>query len=265
MNTGTLPKGSRRTRVVQTHCCCRRRPPHWSSPAVAVVTEAMIRRRAATAAAAAAAVIRDAQFVDDIVSGLRFSVTGIGEGVTDAAGKFQFVDGRKIDFLAGGATNRIALGSATPTYTTGVVPFSLQDFDEVRAPNGDAYLANLLRLLVLLDANNDTTDGFQIDAAANTAISAAVTGTKTLDFAASAAAFAADATITALATALNRTLVGADEALVRYQLLFRQSRSSSIAKTRRRTSMREAVPVFAVSRESGPQPFPKSVHGVMPA
>ena len=35
----------------------------------------------------------------------------------------------------------------------------------------------------------------------------------------------------ALATALNRTLVSADEALVRYQLLFRQSRSSSIALT----------------------------------
>src|SRR6187401_2477921 len=46
-----------------------------------------------------AAVIRDAQFVDDTVSGLRFSVTGVGEGLTDDAGKFQFVDGRKIDFL----------------------------------------------------------------------------------------------------------------------------------------------------------------------
>jgi len=178
-----------------------------------------------------AAVFRDAQFIDDTVSGLRFSVTNVGEGVTDAAGKFQFVDGRKIDFLAGGTANRIALGSATPTYSTGVVSFSLQDLDEVRAPNGDTYLANLLRLLVLLDSNNDSTDGFQIDAAANTAISAAVTGTKTLDFAAAANTFAADGTITALATALNRTLVGDDEALVRYQLLFRQSRSSSIALT----------------------------------
>ena len=93
------------------------------------------------------------------------------------------------------------------------------------------YLSNLLRLLVLLDANNDSTDGFQIDTAANTAIGTAVTGTRTLDFAASATAFAGDATVVALATALNRTLVSADEALVRYQLLFRQSRSSSIALT----------------------------------
>ncbi|HYJ42583.1 MAG TPA: hypothetical protein VEW08_17460 [Steroidobacteraceae bacterium] len=178
-----------------------------------------------------APVFRDAQFVDDTVSGLRFSVTGVGEGVTDGAGKFQFVEGRKIDFLAGGTANRILIGSAAPTYTTGALSFSLQDLDEVRAANGDAYLANLLRLMVLLDSNGDTTDGFQIDAAANTAISAAVTGTKTLDFAASATAFAADATIAGLATALNRPLVGVDEALVRYQLLFRQSRSSSIALT----------------------------------
>jgi DNA-binding beta-propeller fold protein YncE len=227
MNTGTLTKGSRRTRVVR-----------------------VLLLQAATAALVAAcggggygdnggytpppppaAVFRDAQFVDDTVSGLRFSVTGVSEGVTDATGKFQFVDGRKIDFLAGGATNRIVLGSATPTYTTGLVSFSLQDLDEVRAANGDAYLANLLRLLVLLDANNDSSDGFQIDAAASTAISGAVTGTKTLDFAAGAAAFAADATIAALATALNRTLVSGEEALARYQLLYRQSRSSSIALT----------------------------------
>ena len=43
--------------------------------------------------------IRDAQFVDDTVSGLRFNVTGVGEGVTTDVGKFQFAEGRKIDFL----------------------------------------------------------------------------------------------------------------------------------------------------------------------
>ena len=107
----------------------------------------------------------------------------------------------------------------------------MHDLTEVQAANGEVYLVNLLRLLVLLDANADSSDGFQIDATANTAIGAAVIGTKTLDFSASAAAFGADATIAALATALNRTLVSADEALVRYQLLFRQSRSSSIALT----------------------------------
>jgi YVTN family beta-propeller protein len=177
-----------------------------------------------------APVVRDAQFTDDTIAGLRFSADS-NEGVTDNAGKFQFIEGKKIDFLAGGVTNRIVIGSATPAYTTGVVPFSLHDLTEAQAANGDVYLSNLLRLLVLLDANNDTTDGFQIDATANTAIGAAVTGTKLLNFAASAADFAADATVTALSTALNRPLVSADEAFARYQLLFRQARSSSIALT----------------------------------
>jgi DNA-binding beta-propeller fold protein YncE len=177
-------------------------------------------------------VVREAQFTDDIVSGLRFGVVGAGEGVSSDVGKFQFVEGRKIDFLVGGPANRIQIGSATPAATpAGLIPFSLHDFTEVQAANGDLYLQNLLRLLALLDANNDTSDGFQIDAAANTAIGAAVTGTKTLDFTAAAAAFGADPTIAALATAVNRRIPSGAEMLVRYQLLFRQARSSSIALT----------------------------------
>lgn len=177
-----------------------------------------------------AAVIRDAQFFDDTVSGLRFNIPGVGEGVTSNAGRFQFAEGRRIDFLIGGAVNRIAIGTALPTCNDNtIVPFSLQHLEEVRAPNGDGYLTNLLRLLVLLDANNDSSDGFQINAAANMAIGATVTGTRTVDFAASAAAFGNDATVVALATALNRTLVSADEALLRYQSLFRSTHSSSIA------------------------------------
>jgi YVTN family beta-propeller protein len=179
-----------------------------------------------------AATIRDAQFVDDTVDGLGFSVANVGEGHTSSDGKFQFAEGRKIDFFVGATANRIAIGSATPDYpASGVVSFSLSDFAEVKATNGDAYLGNLLRLLVLLDANDDTTDGFQIDAAANTAIGAAVTGTRTLDFAGSAATFGNDAIVAAIAAALHRTLVSAEEALLRYQLLFRQSRSSTIALT----------------------------------
>jgi YVTN family beta-propeller protein len=179
-----------------------------------------------------AAVIRDAQFTDDVVEGLGFSVANVGEGHTSAAGKFQFAEGRRIDFFVGGSANRIVIGSATPdSSAAGNVRFSLNDLTEVKDTDGDVYLANLLRLLVLLDANDDTTDGFQIDAAANTAIGAAVTGTRTLDFAAGDATFANDPVVTAIAAALNRTLVSSAEAQQRYLLLFRQSRSSSIALT----------------------------------
>jgi Lactonase, 7-bladed beta-propeller len=178
-----------------------------------------------------APVIRDAQFSDDTVDGLIFSVAGVGEGRTDASGKFQFADGKKIDFFIGGNTNRIAIGSATPGYTSGVVAFSLHDLTEAQAANGDIYLSNLLRVLELLDANDDASDGFQLDAAANTAIDAAVAGVKSLDFSASPANFENDAIVKALVTARNRNLLSADEALARYTLLFRQQRSSSIALT----------------------------------
>ncbi len=99
-----------------------------------------------------------------------------------------------------------------------MVSFSLQDLTEVKAAIGDAYLSNLLRLLTLLDADDDVSNGFQIDTAANTAIDAAVTGAKTLDFS-SAATVENDAAVQALATAKARTLITADEAFARYQLL----------------------------------------------
>ncbi len=175
-------------------------------------------------------VVRDAQFTDDTISGLRFAVANAGEGATNGVGRFQFVEGRKIDFLVGNATNRILIGSATPgAAPAGIVSFSLHDLTEVQAANGDLYLSNLLRLLALLDTNDDTTDGFQIDTTAVNAVAAAVSGTRTIDFA--AANFANDGVITALATALSRTLVSGDEMLGRYRLLYRQVRSTSIALT----------------------------------
>jgi len=179
-----------------------------------------------------AAVIRDAQFTDDTIAGLGFSVANVGDGRTGDTGKFQFAEGSKIDFFVGSPANRITVGSATPTANgTSAISFSLQDLAEVQAANGEIYLGNLLRLLVLLDANDDTTDGFQLDTAANNIVAAAVTGIKTLDFAADPAAFGADSVVAALATARARTLISAETAFVRYQLLFRQSRSSSIALT----------------------------------
>ena len=175
--------------------------------------------------------IRDAQFTDDTVAGLTFSVSGVGDGVTDANGKFQFADGRKVDFFVGSGANRIAVGSATPAYTSGALAFSLQDLDEVKATDGDVYLSNLLRLLSLLDANGDPGDGFQIDAAATAAVDAATATAHKIDFTRGADEFANDAVIRAIAAALHRDLIGALEAFERYKLLFRQSRSSSIALT----------------------------------
>jgi hypothetical protein len=182
-------------------------------------------------APAVAPVIRDAQFIDDTIEGLGFTVANVGDGRTDATGRFQFAEGRAVEFFVGSLANRITVGTATPVLANGAVAFSLHDLSEVQAANGEAYLSNLLRVLALLDANDDASDGFQIDAAANTAIGTAVSGIKVLNFAAAEAAFADDATVKALATAKGRVLLSGGEALARYQLLFRQVRSSTIALT----------------------------------
>src|ERR1044071_7924984 len=113
MNTGTYSHGSRGTRVVK-------------GLLLQVATTALVAAcggggygggdggsSGPAPAPPPAAVIRDAQFVDDTIDGLGFSVAIVGEGRTDATGKFQFAEGRKIDFFVGG-TNRINIGSATP-------------------------------------------------------------------------------------------------------------------------------------------------------
>lgn len=172
---------------------------------------------------AAATPIYSARFTDDTVSGLRFRISGVGEGTTSDVGGFQFAEGRPVDFMVGDAVDRVTIGSAILDYkANSIVSFNLQHLEEVRAPNGDVYLANLVRLLALLDSNDDSSDGFQIDAAANSAIGEVVDGTRSLDFAASADLFARDTTIAGVAAALNRRVISSDEALVRYQMLFRR-------------------------------------------
>ena len=90
MNTGTYSNGSRGTRVVK-------------GLLLQVATTALVAACGGggyggggggsptpSPSPAPAPVIRDAQFVDDTVDGLGFSVADVGEGRTDTAGKFQF-------------------------------------------------------------------------------------------------------------------------------------------------------------------------------
>ena len=157
----------------------------------------------------------------------------MGEGRTDDAGKFQFAEGRKIDFFVGSAANRITIGSATPGYTAaGVDPVQPAAISpKCRPRTATSIYRNLLRLLALLDANDDTHRRLPDRRRREHRHRHRRHRHETLDFAANAANFGNDAIVTALATAMNRTLSARDEALVRYQLLFRQSRSSSIALT----------------------------------
>ena len=181
---------------------------------------------------AAPAVISEARFTDDTIEGLGFSVQNVVDGKTDSAGSFKVVSGRRVDFFVGDGANRVVIGSATPTVAAnGTLSFSLHDLNEVQGANGDQVLGNVVNFLGALDANGDIGDGIQIDAAANTAAAQAVTGGKTLNFNQGAANFGADPIVTSVLTALNHKLIDVKEILAQFTLLFRQSRSSTIALT----------------------------------
>ena len=75
----------------------------------------------------------NAQFIDDTIEGLGFSVPQVVEGKTDATGTFKVAQGRRVDFFVGEGANRIVIGSANPTVNgNGAVGFSLNDLNEVQ-------------------------------------------------------------------------------------------------------------------------------------
>jgi DNA-binding beta-propeller fold protein YncE len=175
--------------------------------------------------------LADGQFVLEHIEGLGIHANGTADSATDANGKFKFVVGQDAQLFVGDATNRLVVGTVTPVEVpNGVAVLGLQDLKEVQNDK-DQVLGNILVLLRALDTDGDPTNGVKIDAAANTAIAAAVAGGKTVNFDQAAAAFAADPVIAAVLAGLNRQLGDAREALLDFTELFPQSRSSSIALT----------------------------------
>jgi DNA-binding beta-propeller fold protein YncE len=175
--------------------------------------------------------LADGQFVLEHIEGLGIHANGTADSTTDADGKFKFVVGQDAQLFVGDATNHLVVGTVTPVQVpNGVAVLGLQDLKEVQNDK-DQVLGNILVLLRALDADGDPTNGVKIDAAANAAIAAAVTGGKTVNFDQAAAAFAADPVIAAVLAGLNRQLGDAKAALLDFSELFPQSRSSSIALT----------------------------------
>lgn len=179
----------------------------------------------------AAVTLADGQFVLERFEGLGVHATGATDVATDSTGKFKFVVGQDAQLFVGTGTNRLVVGTVTPTVVNGgVATVGVQDFKEVQNDN-DQVLGNVLVLLRALDADGDPSNGVKIDAAANAAAAKAVTGGKIVNFNQTAAAFAADPVIVSILTDLNRQLGDAKAALLDFTELFAQSRSSSIALT----------------------------------
>jgi YVTN family beta-propeller protein len=176
--------------------------------------------------------VAEAQFAEATIEGLGFQVPGVVEGKTDAAGGFRFAVGRPVEFFIGNGADKLMIGTATPAATNGrAEPFNLLDLAEVQN-DGDQYLGNLVNLLAALDANSDLSDGIVLDAAAQNAVAKAVAGGKKVDFNQPAASFATNAVIAGALAPLGRSLADVQEILARFSVLFKQSRSSTIALTR---------------------------------
>jgi DNA-binding beta-propeller fold protein YncE len=175
--------------------------------------------------------LADGQFVLERIEGLGIRANGAADTTTDATGKFKFVVGQDAQLFVGETSNRLVVGTVTPTaVANGVATLGLQDLKEVQNDQ-DQVLGNVLVLLRALDADGDPSNGVKIDAAANAAVARAVTGGKTVNFNQAAAAFAADPVIVALLADLKRVLGDAKAALLDFTELFPQGRSSSIALT----------------------------------
>jgi YVTN family beta-propeller protein len=179
-----------------------------------------------------AAVTADARFSDGTIEGLGFSVAGVTEGLTDATGRFKVVAGQRVEFFLGEGSKRLVIGSAVPNVAAGTVAdFSLHDLQEVQGADGDLALANLLNLLVAVDDDQDLANGIKIDPGVRAKVANVMPAGATLKLVQQPESFAADPVAAAVATALERKFIDFEEILAQFTLLFRQSRSSSIALT----------------------------------
>ena len=98
-----------------------------------------------------AAAVRTGFFVDSPVGGLDF-VSGGHQGVTDAAGAFQYEEGETVSFSIGG----VSLGTTTPAETltpVDMVPSGTSTSDAV---------VNIARFLQTLDDDGDPNNGISI-------------------------------------------------------------------------------------------------------
>lgn len=98
-------------------------------------------------------------FVDSVVAGLSFS-TASQQGMTDAAGTFEYRPGESVSFAVGG----IRLGSAAGQEL--ITPVELVP----DADPADAAVVNIARLLQSLDADGNLVNGIQISAEIDQAV-----------------------------------------------------------------------------------------------
>jgi hypothetical protein len=137
------------------------------------------------------------QFLDAPVEGLGYS-TPTQTGVTDAAGRFQYLDGETVSFTLYGTPLSSSIGFST--LTPGDTGVQETDLDRI---------VNQLRFLQTVDADNDTSNGIRLPATA---------GAFTIDFSQRIEDFENDAAVQAFLTsyAAARPLVSVQDAVAHF-------------------------------------------------
>lgn len=135
-------------------------------------------------------------FKDSNTQGVRY-VSGFQSGLTGADGRFSYEVGRPVYFYLGAGTN-VPLGNIAAGQTI-VTPVDLVSSGTTTSPT----VQNIARFLMMLDQNNDPSDGITI----SSAVQAAAAHWTTPDFTLSAANFTAamSATVAAVSTIDGRT------------------------------------------------------------
>jgi hypothetical protein len=144
-------------------------------------------------------------FIDSPVKGLRW-VSGGMTGTTDAAGRFQYKSGAKVQFYVGD----VLLGEATGNSV--VIPVDLvASAQDISNPT----VTNIIRFLMTLDNDDDPSNGIEItEACANLALGEAVDFTQsTSDFAASGDIQVLISSLTSATDAGARSLTSVSTAL----------------------------------------------------
>ncbi len=110
--------------------------------------------------AAAAPVIKTGSFKDSSVAGLTYVSVGqsITTGITGSNGSFTYEDGSIVTFSIGGVTLGSAMGEDI------VTPINLINNSSSESPQ----VQNMVRFLVMLDADADPSNGIQISTAVRT-------------------------------------------------------------------------------------------------
>ncbi|WP_039915147.1 hypothetical protein [Cellvibrio mixtus] len=129
-----------------------------SSPASSSISSSSLSTSSSSSSSSAAAKVLQGQFKDTSISGVHF-VSGGQSGNTNSTGTFSYEEGKNITFSIGGITLGTTLGKAL------ITPIHLIE----NGSTDSVAVQNMVRFLLMLDADGYAGNGLQISSAVQAA------------------------------------------------------------------------------------------------